>query len=124
MKSLVGKWGISHNEETYSGEYESREAAIAACDPGSGASWIGQYQDPPPPASYIEASDIIEHIQCQDDYSIECAEGALHATKSELEDLTESLRATFNAWMKRNSIDIGFYLIDSDTIEKIATPTK
>ncbi len=118
MSEIAGKWGVSRDEELYRGDYLTRADAIAACDP-NGSTWVGQFQEPPDPAGYIDHDLILEHILCQDEYSMEAAEGALEATKEELADLTQTMQAAFRDWMTRNSITPGFYMVDPDTVHKV-----
>jgi len=93
MSDIAGKWSYSTNEETYSGECDTREDAIAelfAENPDHDHGWVGMcvaFQA----ESYIDSHDIIERITCQDDCSIDAAQGWPHATKKEMQDLTDSI---------------------------------
>lgn len=122
---LEGKWSYSTNEENYAGECDTREEAIAelfAENPDSDHGWIGRCV-PFRAEWYIHADDVIEQITCQDECSIDAAQGWPHTTKEELQDLTDSLRAAFCAWMDRTDNRPNFYTIDDvERVERESTP--
>ncbi len=117
MTNHVGKWSYSTDEETYHGNFDSREEAIAEMS-GYEKFWTGQIVDPTDPEDYLDADLLLEHIQCQDDYSLDVAEDCLYCTKEDREDLTQAIRETFRQWMIRRGVTLGFWLIDQTTVQK------
>lgn len=103
MKSIAGKWGYSHDNESYSNGYATRDEAIAAAEleePGE-PYWIGQYRDPSPPEECVDAERMLETLFELDDYSCEWCQDILFPRPADLQTLNEALRSVFVEWWQR-----------------------
>lgn len=110
---ITGKWGWTRDEESYYGFFNTPEEAAADGLPKEGGTiTVGQYRDPTAPEDYVDAELIIEHVTCQDEYCIECAEDALQCTKEQEDELTASLRTTFAAWLDKHKLRPSFGIIE------------
>lgn len=107
---MSDKYCYSTNQERYYGEYGSREEALEAArdDGGEGTIWTGLAVTPDP-ADWIGAEDIIEHIQCQDDFAGEHAEDWPGETVAQRNELTEAVIEVFNQWMDRHGLRPKFF---------------
>ncbi|WP_437224962.1 hypothetical protein SH661x_001932 [Planctomicrobium sp. SH661] len=113
-----GKWTASTDEENWDGEgeWDSEADAIAGgpesleLSPGD-TYYVGQTRAPT--ISVPDADDILEHITCQDDFSLDCAEGAFSCSKEVAAELTDAIQKTFDDWMARHKLEPTFYLIDN-----------
>ncbi len=106
------KFAYSHDGETYYGQYETREAVIAAAQK-DGAAWIGECVTPDP-ASFIDGGSVLERIVDDSDYYDNPAFGDWpNATKEQEADLTARLQAAFNEWMDAHGLRPTFYLIEN-----------
>lgn len=111
--SITGKWGWTRDEESYHGFFDSpEEAAADGLGAKAGIITVGQYREPTAPEDYIDADLIIEHVTCQDEYCIECAEEALHCSKEQEDELTAALRATFAQWLDKHKLRPTFGIVE------------
>lgn len=109
--SMAGKWGYSHDEEQYYGDFETREEAIEEARSVE-AGYVGQYSDPTPPEEFIDAEDLLEKVLCQDEYSGGFAEDTLDCTREQRDELTVEIRRAFAAWMDRHDLRPNFGWIE------------
>ncbi len=111
--SIAGKWGYSHDEETYFGTFDTKKEAIRAGRQEGRPLWVGQYIDPISPEKYIDGKDLIEQVLCQNDYCGEWAEGALDCTGTQLAELTMKMRSVFGDWLDKHDLRPRFGLVDN-----------
>ncbi|NCX94328.1 MAG: hypothetical protein EBX40_06610 [Gammaproteobacteria bacterium] len=74
--------------------------------------YIGECKRPPQPESIWEADDWLETVSCQDEYSIEVAEGWDRATKEQKEELETAVRNVMAEWLDKHDLRPKFYLVD------------
>lgn len=114
------KWSISTNGENYSGQYDTKEEAIAEGQAmGYDSFYVGQCCSPISPEAAWCGEDWIDHVLCQDDYSGEWADGSLNATNEELAELEGEVRPILAAWLERHGLRPTFWLIADGTVEEI-----
>lgn len=109
------KYSYSFDEETYRGEFTSVADALEEAfeeDAEAESVCIGEC-DTPEPSYYFDASDVIEHIQQQEEFSGEWAETWPHASKEDLANLTLRLQAAFRAWEQAREIEVHFFNIEN-----------
>jgi hypothetical protein len=105
-------FSYSHNEEHYTGEFATRELAIAeARAEGLSKFWTGENR-PPDVMFGIDGQDVIEQICQLEDFYIEQAEDWPEASKEQVDELTEGLRKTFKAWMEKHNLTPKFWLVE------------
>lgn len=113
-----GKWTVSTDEENWPAldGWETREQAIAegpeelGVEPGE-CFFVGQMRAPS--ISVPDADDFIDHILCQDDFCLECAEGSFDCTKEQRKELTNLLEKTFFEWMDRHGLRPRHFMIEN-----------
>jgi hypothetical protein len=107
------QWSYSRCGESYSGGFTSwREAALEAFHGTDDSSvWVGRCEPPIDPESFIDADFLIEHIQVQDEYNHEWAEGWPGATQEQEDELTDAVRAVLAEWLDRHGLRPRFYTI-------------
>jgi hypothetical protein len=107
-------WSCSTNEETYNGKFETREMAISAAlaKVGEGEPfWVGECRSPIPPETYFDIDAWIEQVDCQDDYSPECAEHWFCASKEQIAEVEAEVAKVLGAWLDRHNLRPAFWLI-------------
>lgn len=115
--STIGKWGYSHDGETFSGDFDFPEDAEAVGRDQRGRRFcIGQYSAIDPPESYLDASLLIEHVLCQDQFNMECSLDSIEATDQQTEELTAAVQKLFGQWLDRHGLRPTFLLVDPSTI--------
>lgn len=118
MGSVAGKWGYSYDGgELFQGAYDSPQEAAEAS--GRGLVVVGQYRDPVQPEEFVEASDIIDHVLCQDEYCGDWADGVLDCSPEQKDELTAALRTTVGTWLDRHGLRPEFGMVDANTMRKI-----
>lgn len=108
------KYAYSFDELEYFGGYNSvAEAVDEACAEGApGQSfWVGEEMPPSDPESMWDASDWLEHVSQQDEYSPDCADGWDVSTKEQLEELEKEVRAVMAAWLDKHNLRPAFFVI-------------
>lgn len=120
-----GKFSASDREDCgFLGESDSREEAVLAWFSSEQEDlprdkwlklgcWVGEIRKPICPSSFIHASNIIEHIQCQDEYSVDWAESWPGSSGEQEEELENELRQVFLAWMERHKLHPKFFMVDA-----------
>lgn len=108
---MEGKWGYSRDGEWFNGPFDSREELAA--EVLNGVVYMGQFRAPIPPEQYIDAELLTEHVLCQDDYCLDCAEGCIEGTKKQQEDLTEAIRVLFRDWLVKHDLMPIFGIVES-----------
>lgn len=102
----------SRDEENYHGDFASPDEAVADA--------LGQYIDgsvlvgvkyQPGAESYIDATLVIEHIVCQDEYSAEAADHWPDASNEQLSELTAELQKVVGDWLDRHKLRESFFLV-------------
>jgi hypothetical protein len=117
--SLIGKWSISRNEENYYGLFETLEEAI---EEGIqyGTFWAGQCVAPIAPEQLFDGNVlrdwIDQHVLEHDDYAGEWADGAVDASREELNELAEELRPLIAAWLDRHALRPTHWNIDPQSV--------
>lgn len=109
------KFSVSTDEESYSGTFDSREAACddAATLVGVGGSfWVGENVSPPLAEEMWKAEDWLEQVSCQDEYSHDCAADWDSSTKEQRTELEKEVRAVMAAWLGRHNLRPTFFLIE------------
>lgn len=114
-------FSYSFDEESYSGEYDTREEAAQEAfteRPEAESCYVGESKTPIP-ENYFTADDIIEVIQNQDDFLGEWAEDWPEANKEQRAELTEQLRSVFSAWLDKHNLRPSFFnVVDSEKVIK------
>lgn len=106
-------YSLSRDEEHYHGEFETREGAIEeAKSEGLKRFWTGENVRPDP-TDFIDGSDVIERIVCQDEFTGDWADGWPEATKEQEAELTGMLRAAFNLWMEKHGLGPKFWNVEN-----------
>lgn len=108
--SRAGKLTASYDGVDYHVVIDSREEALR-----EGCQFIGRCVRPPVLAA-IDAERIIEDIQCQDEWSIDAAEGALDPSSAEIADLEERIRQCVSRWLTDHKLWPEFSLVE-DVVE-------
>ena len=106
-------WAYSTDEEIYHGDFKTAEDAAdeAFSDyPEHNTMWVGEKYSPCA-ESYIDADLLIDHVACQDEYSLECAEDWPGASKEQLAELADIVRREFGAWLDRHGLRQRFFLV-------------
>lgn len=114
---MTPQYSYSTDEENYHGEYSSREqAAMAGFHENEDYDFIyvGENALPVPPEDIIEASDLIEKVQCHEDYETEWADGWPRVATHQVEELTSEIRKVFAAWLDKYAARPAFW-----TVEKV-----
>lgn len=114
--SIHGKWGYTHDEQTYHGCYDTpeeaaEEGALGDDDSEYETVTVGQYRSPEV-LGYVDAELVLEHIRCQDDYCLDCADDALECTKEQKSELTTALQETVRLWLDKHNLWPKFGLVD------------
>lgn len=105
-------FSYSTDEEHYLGSFDTPEAAAhegfeEEYQWGDGeirTIFVGENVPPIPPEGYIDADLLIEHVQCQEDYSGEWADDWPGSTKAQTEELTTEVRKVFAAWVEKHDL--------------------
>lgn len=111
------QYSYSFDEEHYHGVYSSIEDAIDAVidEPDLGRSfWIGECVPPPPPEQFWFATDWLERVVDQDEYSGEWAD-PWHdkiARSPALQGLEAQVRHVIGEWLSQNGLRPKFWNID------------
>lgn len=106
-------FAYSFDEETCYGEFGTIEEAVAeGLESGHRFVWAGKLRDPCQPETYWQAMDWIEDVVCQDDYSHDCAENSLRATRQQQEELEDAVRKVMAEWLNRHGLRPTFRLCD------------
>ena len=109
------QWAHSSDEENYGVYSDTREEAIKyGLDLYDGEPfWIGRCVEPRQPEDLWHADDWLEYVSCQDEYSMDCADGwDSGITKSEKDELEAEVRKVMTAWLDRTKNRPDFYLIE------------
>lgn len=101
-------FSISTDGEFYSGEFDTREAAIAEL---GACGWVGENVPPVQPEDWWEASDWLEHVSCQDDYGGDWAADWDQSTAEQRVELEKEVRAVMAAWLDRHCLRPRFWTI-------------
>lgn len=116
-------WAYARFEEGPYSAANSREEAIAEL--GGHGGWIGQDRPPTQPEAFWRANDWLDHVSCQDDYSLECAEGWDCSTKEQRRELEEQVRSVMAAWLDRHGLRPRFFLVESaEPVDDLTNNTK
>ena len=110
------KYAYSTNGESYSGDFDSVEAACdeAVADvPADTAFWVGECVPPPQPEDLWDVGDWIEHVSCQDEYSHDIAEGWGTTTLAQRDEVERDVRAALAAWLDRHGLRPTHFNIDN-----------
>lgn len=103
----------SENEESYHGEFATREEAIREGFAESDHDVIFTGENRPPDVLFgITADDLLERIKCLDDFQVEQAEDWPKCNKEQEDELTAMLRETFKRWMKKYKLEPTFWLVE------------
>lgn len=110
--NMSKQFSYSHNGEEYHGRFDTFEQAKAeACE--MGATFVGECVAPPAPESYFDADDWLEHVSCQDEYSIDAAEDWCRPTREQRGELENEVQAVMAAWLDRHGFRPTFFLIEN-----------
>ncbi len=107
-------YAFSVDEEHFSGDFDTVELACqeAARDPDIGCFfWVGEVTAPPGPEAFFDADLWLEHVSCQDEYSLDCAEDWDQATAVQKEELEEAVRNVMSLWLDRHNLRPGFFMV-------------
>ena len=106
------QFAYSRDGESYNGRFDTFEEAKAeAC--AAGCRFVGECVEPPAPEGYFDADDWIEHVSCQDEYSIDAADDWCRPTREQREELNREVQAVMAAWLDRHGFRPTFFLIDN-----------
>lgn len=124
----TGEWCWSESGEQYGDTFETREQAIAQA--------LEEIQPEEPHEIHVarvgDIPDVTEAICCGlDRDSLEetaeeylCAnyhaeESKIDATEAQWTQLAEAIRETVESWAKTHHIEARWYLVDSESVEKV-----
>lgn len=116
--SKAGTWAYSFDGEVYEGTLNSRETAMRIAK-NVGASRIGQWRSPIAPEQVVSGANLIDELQCYDEYHHDEGEAWLDGLVRCEGDLTIEIRKVFAGWLERHGLRPAFFLIKSDTIEAV-----
>lgn len=118
---VAGKWGVSRDEMSYHGAYDTEAEAEAEAEEGD---YIGQYRAPSKPEAFITTDlidDLIESISEHEDYGGEWAENWYDGNREQQEELAAAFRNVFAAWLDRHDLRPKFGIVDTcRRVEKTA----
>jgi hypothetical protein len=109
------KYSYSTDRENYHGTFDSVEAAQdeAAGEADLGQHfWVGEQVDPPQPEIFWHPSEWLEQVSCQDEYSMDCAEGWDRSTKEQRAELEAEVQRVMAKWLDRHNLRPNFWLIE------------
>lgn len=118
----AGKWTVSQCEENWPGglpEWETAAEAILhgpealGLEPGD-AYYVGRQRAPR--ICVPDADNILDHVLCQDDFSLDCAEDAFRCTREQTAELTAAVERVFLEWMHKHGLQPRHFLIDESTM--------
>jgi hypothetical protein len=116
----------SLDRENYDGDFETREAALAAgrvdADDAGATVWTGEASDPCQPEDCIDGNDLIEAVCNHEDYLLEFAEDWGRCTKGQLDELTAKVREVFRKWLNRHKLRPHWFLVDEATVQEHKGP--
>lgn len=115
----MSTFSYSTDEERFHGSFGTPEAAAIEgfseeYQWGDGelrSIFVGENVPPCDPEEYIYACQLIEHVQCQEDYSGEWAEDWPGSTKEQENELTAELRKVFAAWIKKHALQPSHFTV-------------
>lgn len=110
--SCAGKWGWSINREIFNGCFETKDEAISDAEDRRPL-FVGQYQEPISPETFIDGEDLIDKVLCQDNYCGDWAEDCLDCSKEQLQELTEIVRRVFGEWIDKHGLRPTFGLVEN-----------
>lgn len=124
MSGLSGKWGYSLNQESYYGNFDTKEEAIAECEAGEDPDrdyWVAQFKDV---KIQVCADHVIEQVsEAVYEEAGEFAEdwpGKI--TPEAKKDLEEVLTAVYQIWLAKNALIPNFAVVEESTVEHRCTP--
>lgn len=108
----MSQYAYSTDGERYDGRFDSeREAAIAAfADTGEYQVEVSIIEPVSNPESYVNSWDVLEAIQCQEEYSMDGAENWPNATADQNDELTDMLRKTVAKWLDKHNLRPTFFV--------------
>lgn len=109
---MGGTYAWSFDGEWYEGSFASIREAFDAAAPQSSERpvWVGEMHAPAA-EEYVDADLVLDHITCQDEYSLEAADDWPGATKEQRQELTEALQKTVGEWLDRHKLRENFFLV-------------
>ena len=105
------RFAYSTDGECYSGDFASREEAIAEAAVHHEHFWTGQCVAPPQPEDSWDPEDWLEHVSVQDEYSHDYADGWDTSSKEDRDELRQLVRAIMANWLDRHGLRPQFYSI-------------
>lgn len=116
---MTGKWAYSGNGENYSGNFDTKEEAIAEGRASCHSDFdVAQGRDHQPMISAVSVLEQLGEDACED--CGEAAEGWLSdVSKEQIANLETRLNNALCDWMNDNSLNPNFYSIENDSIENI-----
>lgn len=105
------KYSYSHDDEHFHGEYDTPEEAFAMSNEDS--AYVGENVAPTQPEDFWRAYDWLEHVSCQDEYSMDAAEGWDDSTKEQLSELETEVRKVMAAWLDRHGLRPKFWIVEN-----------
>ena len=110
-------YAYSTQEDTgYVGGFETREEAVQAAreDGLDSVYYLGEERPPIQPENLFDPEDWLEKVSCQEDYSIEAADGwSDPVTKDQLEELQAEVSLVMAAWLDRHKLRPKFFLVEN-----------
>lgn len=119
---MSDKYGYSSNGEEFYGDFDSPEAAAdEGINEEGGSCVVGMFSAPCTPEGCIDAGLILEQVACQDDYCVgDWGSDWPESNKEQEQELTESLRAVFAAWLDKHNLRPTFRLVCASTMRRFS----
>ena len=115
------EWVLSTDGNYFDGDYETKEAAIAA---GHGLDdypfWVGMKSHPEPPEELWRAEDFVEHVLCQDEYDSDYNDFEIPASlAAELEGIVQKAIGEF---LDAHKLRPTFWVVRCEDMTQINKP--
>ena len=108
-------YAISTNEEDFSGDFATEEAAIAealAMYDEDQRFYVGKTRPPRQPETFIDVDDLFYGMgDGDDDWSLECA-GWDKPTKEQAAELQDQFKAVMSAWLDKYMLRPRWFVVD------------
>lgn len=99
--------------ESYQGDFPTaEEAATEGCELGGGTCYVGRSRPPEPAENLINWYTILDDIDCQEDYSLDCADCWCNATVDQAAEVEREIGAVVGAWLDRHNLRPRFFVVD------------
>lgn len=110
---MAEKYAWSHDEETYYGDFATREEAAIEGTDGTieQTCFVGRCVPPTQPEDRFDIDDLIDHVSCQDDYLGDHADKWYRGTREQEAEINREVRAAIAKWLDKHDLRPTFYNI-------------